>query len=149
MNFHQMQGSLCCEPIFERCVRGAMNEPRGHNGASAAALEGLLAVARLRRATSWLSGVAPAGDGRRIGRLATWSGGAILDGSFRSCERGSTLAVQCCEHLNRALVVERSARKVSRLVTVVPHPKAGGALAATAMKRFSDPPWRDHRGTQA
>lgn len=50
------------------------------------------------------------------------------------------LAVQCCEHLNRALVVERQAMGKYALeqVAVVPVPTAGGALAARAMRAFSD-----------
>ena len=48
------------------------------------------------------------------------------------------LAVQCCEHLNRALVVEREAMKAFGLeeVCVYPAPHAGGSLAACAMKIF-------------
>lgn len=51
------------------------------------------------------------------------------------------LAIQCCEHLNRALVVERQTMEQYGLeqVTVVPVPKAGGALAARAMRQFADP----------
>ncbi len=52
------------------------------------------------------------------------------------------LAIQCCEHLNRALVVEQECAERYRLerVTVIPpHVAAGGALAAEAMKRFADP----------
>lgn len=51
------------------------------------------------------------------------------------------LAIQCCEHLNRALVVEREALEAFGLeeVSVVPVPHAGGALAAQAMKDFIDP----------
>jgi uncharacterized protein (TIGR01440 family) len=51
------------------------------------------------------------------------------------------LAVQCCEHLNRALVVEREALLKYNLteVAVVPALKAGGALAAHAMSEFSNP----------
>lgn len=45
------------------------------------------------------------------------------------------LACQCCEHLNRALVVtaECADRYALETVTVVPVPKAGGAFAARAM----------------
>lgn len=52
-----------------------------------------------------------------------------------------SIAIQCCEHLNRALVVERYVKNNYRLeeVTVIPAPKAGGALAAVAMRRFNDP----------
>ncbi|HHW07093.1 MAG TPA: TIGR01440 family protein [Clostridia bacterium] len=51
------------------------------------------------------------------------------------------LAVQCCEHLNRALVVEEAcARQYGlEIVQVVPHAKAGGALAEAAMSRFDQP----------
>ena len=45
--------------------------------------------------------------------------------------RGVLLAAQCCEHLNRALIVELSTAKQFGLapVNVVPQPKAGGAFA--------------------
>lgn len=56
-------------------------------------------------------------------------------------EKGVYLAVQCCEHLNRALVVERPVLKEYRLeqVMVYPVPHAGGSLAALAMDVFQDP----------
>ena len=49
------------------------------------------------------------------------------------------LAVQCCEHLNRAIVVERTAVPFAEIVNVVPQPKAGGSLATQAYAGFSDP----------
>ena len=51
------------------------------------------------------------------------------------------LAVLCCEHLNRALVVEREVMTLYGLeeVCVFPAPHAGGALAARAMQDFVDP----------
>lgn len=51
------------------------------------------------------------------------------------------LAVQCCEHLNRALVIERECAIKYRLeiVSVIPQLKAGGAMATTAMSKFKDP----------
>ena len=56
-------------------------------------------------------------------------------------ERGIELAVQCCEHLNRALIVERAVAEQFGLeeVNVVPQPKAGGSFGTTAYKRFDDP----------
>jgi uncharacterized protein (TIGR01440 family) len=56
-------------------------------------------------------------------------------------ETGIALAFQCCEHLNRALVVERETAKTHGLeiVSVVPVPKAGGAMAAYAYRKFADP----------
>ena len=49
------------------------------------------------------------------------------------------LAVQCCEHINRALVMERSAMTWEEEVNVVPQRHAGGAMAVTAYERFDDP----------
>ena len=51
------------------------------------------------------------------------------------------LAIQCCEHLNRALVVEREMMEAYDLeqVCVQPVEHAGGALAAQAMQDFVDP----------
>ena len=47
--------------------------------------------------------------------------------------RGVLLAVQCCEHLNRALVMEKTtAEKFGyETVNVKPQPKAGGSFATT------------------
>lgn len=56
-------------------------------------------------------------------------------------QAGLNLAVQCCEHLNRALVVEAEAarRHQWEIVHVYPVPQAGGALAAMAMAMFVRP----------
>ena len=49
-------------------------------------------------------------------------------------ERGIYLAAQCCEHLNRALIIEAEcAEKYGyEPVCVVPQPKAGGSFATQA-----------------
>ena len=52
---------------------------------------------------------------------------------------GIYLAVQCCEHLNRAIVLERAAAGNAELVNVMPQPKAGGSLATAAYADFVDP----------
>lgn len=56
-------------------------------------------------------------------------------------EAGVWLAAQCCEHLNRALVLEAEcARKYGyEPVSVRPQPKAGGSFATTAWERFQAP----------
>lgn len=56
-------------------------------------------------------------------------------------EKGIFLAAQCCEHLNRALVVERecAVKYGLEIVCVVPKAKAGGSFATTAYESFSDP----------
>lgn len=55
-----------------------------------------------------------------------------------TAEQGLFLAVQCCEHLNRALVVTRECQLKYGLteVLVVPHEKAGGALGTVAYRRM-------------
>ena len=53
--------------------------------------------------------------------------------------KGLFLAVQCCEHLNRAIITERTAVPFAEPVNVVPQPKAGGSFATAAYKGFSDP----------
>jgi len=53
--------------------------------------------------------------------------------------QGIYLAVQCCEHLNRAIVTEREAVPFGEYVNVVPQPKAGGSLATEAYKNFENP----------
>nr|WP_249869618.1 TIGR01440 family protein [Oceanobacillus saliphilus] len=54
---------------------------------------------------------------------------------------GVHLAFQCCEHLNRALVIERETAATYMLdeVSVIPVPKAGGSMASYAFKKMTDP----------
>lgn len=81
--------------------------------------------------------------GQKIGSSGSAeTAAAILDSLLAVCRsRGVLLAVQCCEHLNRALVVERDVLLSCRLteVSAIPVLHAGGALAASAMQRFSHP----------
>lgn len=56
-------------------------------------------------------------------------------------ENGLFLAAQCCEHLNRALIIEKEAAEKFNLeqVNVIPQPKAGGSFATAAYKGFAAP----------
>ena len=56
-------------------------------------------------------------------------------------ERGIYLAAQCCEHLNRALVIEAECAQTYGYepVCVVPQPKAGGSFAVKAWQTFYRP----------
>ena len=49
------------------------------------------------------------------------------------------LAIQCCEHLNRAIITERKTVPFAETVNVVPQPKAGGSLATQAYIGFDEP----------
>lgn len=53
--------------------------------------------------------------------------------------KGIWLAAQCCEHLNRAIVVERRAVPQADIVNVVPQPKAGGSFGTAAYRGFVQP----------
>jgi len=53
--------------------------------------------------------------------------------------RGIRLAIQCCEHLNRAIITERSTVPNAEIVNIIPQPKAGGSLATQAYAGFTDP----------
>ncbi len=76
--------------------------------------------------------------GSRIGTAGTSDIAAALYAGLRRFreETGIYVAYQCCEHLNRALVVERAAAERYALepVMVVPVPKAGGAMASYAFR---------------
>src|ERR1700730_3173837 len=50
------------------------------------------------------------------------------------------VAFQCCEHLNRAIVCEKATADRFHLeeVSVIPMPRAGGAVAAQAYKSFTN-----------
>jgi uncharacterized protein (TIGR01440 family) len=67
---------------------------------------------------------------------------ALLDAIYPLLkEKGIFLAAQCCEHLNRAIIIERECAKKYQLdeVCVVPQPKAGGSFATAVYKRMSEP----------
>ncbi|MDO5671684.1 MAG: TIGR01440 family protein [Actinomycetaceae bacterium] len=82
--------------------------------------------------------------GQRIGKGSSVDIGRVLFDSFDSVlsKRGIFLAAQCCEHLNRALVVERAALAGMwdpTLVAAVPYPHAGGAFASAVYRGFKEP----------
>ncbi len=64
----------------------------------------------------------------------------VFEALWETCKaQNIRLAVQCCEHHNRALVVERAAVPFADPVNVVPQPKAGGSMATQAYAHFDDP----------
>jgi uncharacterized protein (TIGR01440 family) len=102
------------------------------------AAEELLAVAGLRRGQVLVVGCSTSEvAGARIGTAGSERvAEAILEPLWEVTQaHGVYLACQCCEHLNRALVVQAEAaeRYGWEEVTVIPVPKAGGAFAARAM----------------
>ena len=71
----------------------------------------------------------------------------ILDGILPVLgEKGIFLAAQCCEHLNRAIIIERELLQRLSLdeVAVRPVPKAGGSFASACYNRFDSPVAVEH-----
>lgn len=65
---------------------------------------------------------------------------AVFAGIYEeACNHNIFLAAQCCEHLNRAIIIEKEAVPFSEIVNVVPQPKAGGSFATTAYQNFQHP----------
>ena len=81
--------------------------------------------------------------GERIGKGSSPDAAkAVYDGIAPVLkEAGAHLAAQCCEHLNRALIVERSLalEKGWEIVNVVPQIHAGGSFAVTVYEHMKDP----------
>ena len=77
----------------------------------------------------------------RIGSYSSAEIGEAVAQTFLNCckEKKIYLAAQCCEHLNRAIIVERKAVPFADIVNVVPQPKAGGSFGTTAYKTFEEP----------
>ena len=72
---------------------------------------------------------------------------AVYDAIAEACaEKGVYLAAQCCEHLNRALIVERACAERYALeeVCVIPQPKAGGSFATAAWAGMQEPVAVEH-----
>lgn len=69
-------------------------------------------------------------------------GSAVAEGILEACnEAGVFLAAQCCEHLNRALILEREVALARGYepVCAVPQPKAGGSFATAVYGLLKDP----------
>lgn len=104
----------------------------------------LLEVAGLRRGEVLVVGCSSSEVlGEHIGKAGSMEvAAAIAAGLLPPLkERGIFLAAQCCEHLNRALIVESEAaeRFGWEPVTVVPQPHAGGSFASCIYRQMAQP----------
>ncbi len=79
--------------------------------------------------------------GKRIGSFSSEDTAKEIYQALQSVlkPRGIYLAAQCCEHLNRAIIVERKAVPYAEICNVVPQPKAGGSFATAAYHDMEDP----------
>lgn len=79
-------------------------------------------------------------------KIGTFSSAEIGEAIFNTAnnilrEKGIFLAAQCCEHLNRAIIIEKEAARLYRIpiVNVVPQLKAGGSFATAAYHSMTHP----------
>ena len=81
--------------------------------------------------------------GARIGKGSVPELGEIVaEAMLAACKgHGVHAAFQCCEHLNRGIVVEKAVLKELGLTQVraIPQPKAGGSVPAAAWKKMEKP----------
>lgn len=112
------------------------------NQAQQAAAE-LVEVAKLQAGDIFVIGCSSSEIvGLRIGKGSDINAAqAVYEGVMSVLEpKGIFLAAQCCEHLNRAVIVEKEALLPgTEIVNVVPHPKAGGSFATTVYQNAKCP----------
>lgn len=76
--------------------------------------------------------------------VGSWSTPEVASAIFEGLNSvfapmGVYIAAQCCEHLNRALIVEHEAVPNGEIVNVMPQPKAGSSFATAAYHSFRHP----------
>lgn len=109
---------------------------------AAAAARELAEVAGLRRGQIVVVGCSTSEVvGHQVG---SWSTPEVARAIFRGLDGvfaplGVYIAAQCCEHLNRALIVEHEAVPTAEIVNVRPQPKAGSSFATAAYESFRHP----------
>ena len=108
------------------------------------ATEELLDAAHLEKGDIFVVGCSSSEiTGGRIGHHSSMeAAAAVLAGVLPPLQqRGIYLAAQCCEHLNRAIVLEREAAKAYgyQIVAAIPQPHAGGSWATNCWHTFRDP----------
>ena len=113
------------------------------------AVRELLDTAKLRRGDVLVVGCSSSEVvGKSIGKGSSAEAAeAILEGIAPVlAEQGIYLAAQCCEHLNRALIIEREcAEKYGwDVVSVLPQPHAGGSFATAVYASMKHPVAVEH-----
>ncbi len=111
---------------------------------AAQAVRELLAEAKLKKGEILVVGCSSSEiTAHKIGSFSNAEiGNAVFEGIFQVTKtHGIYLAAQCCEHLNRSLIVEQEMADAYGLecVNVVPQPKAGGSFATAAYQGFARP----------
>ncbi len=86
--------------------------------------------------------------GNKIGKGSSYDAAKLIFDSIYPIlkEKGIYIAAQCCEHLNRALIIERECTEKYGYepVSVVPKAKAGGSFATVAYENMDMPVVVEH-----
>ena len=131
-----------------RAAAGKVSVQAPHTQAYRAAKE-LLDAARPKKDQILLVGCSTSEvGGATIGTFSRPELAEVVFGGIYQAtqEAGVYMAAQCCEHLNRAVILEREAaeRYGYEEVNVVPQPKAGGSFATAAYKALEQPVAVEH-----
>lgn len=112
------------------------------------AIRELLPIARLKKGDIFVVGCSSSEiEGKHIGRGSDLNAAlAVYEGIMPVLEEnGIYLAAQCCEHLNRAIIVEEDALLPgTEICNVVPQIHAGGSFATTFYQHAHHPVAVEH-----
>lgn len=130
-------------------MNGDLIDLNGIQSAAKAAVRELLDVAELGSGEILVIGCSSSEIvGEQIGHGSSFNAARAVFEAIAPIlrERGVYLAAQCCEHLNRALIIERACALQYGIdeVCVVPQPKAGGSFATAAWQGFDHPVAVEH-----
>jgi uncharacterized protein (TIGR01440 family) len=108
-----------------------------------AAIDGILVSTNLKCGDIFVVGCSSSEIlGSKIGKGSSYEAAKLVYNVFapKLAEKGIFLAAQCCEHLNRAIVIERSCAEKYGYdpVAVIPQPKAGGSFATITFEKMAD-----------
>ncbi|MFC4771536.1 TIGR01440 family protein [Enterococcus hermanniensis] len=117
-------------------------------------VEDVLHAAKLKKGDVFVLGCTTSEIvGGTIGKNSSQEVGQWVIATLKSIldPKGIFLAVQGCEHINRAVVVERDLadRKDWEIVSVKPALHAGGSCSVAAFEQFTDPVEVEHIVAQA
>ena len=108
---------------------------------AAEAVSSLIEIAKLKKGNIFIIGCSSSEVlGEKIGTNSSLDvANALFDGIYPVLkDNGIHMAVQCCEHLNRAVVIEKEVIEKYNLeaVNVRPQPKAGGSFATVTYEKL-------------
>ena len=134
---YNADGTACLSPEMEARLGDITREAR-------TVAEELVKIAGLEAGDVFVVGCSTSEvTGQLIGHASVLPvAKAVFDGIYPVLrEKGIYLAAQCCEHLNRAIIIEKACADRYGLdaVCVVPKPKAGGSFATVAYESFERP----------